>query len=125
MINQALIGVQMSFYHHTDTEIAEILASRIKQYRLENSQRSLTQKEMGERTGLSRDTIQRLEKSGRVSVPVLIAVLRELGLLDNLEILVPEKPPVSPIAVVRQQENMKSKRQRARKKMARVMNNGQ
>lgn len=125
MINQALIGVQMSFYHHTDTEIAEILASRIKQYRLENSQRSLTQKEMGECTGLSRDTIQRLEKSGRVSVPVLIAVLRELGLLDNLEILVPEKPPVSPIAVVRQQENMKSKRQRARKKMARVMNNGQ
>lgn len=125
MINQALIGVQMSFYHHTDTEIAEILASRVKQYRLENSQRSLTQKEMGERTGLSRDTIQRLEKSGRVSVPVLIAVLRELGLLDNLEILVPEKPPVSPIAVVRQQENMKSKRQRARKKMARVMNNGQ
>jgi len=125
LINQALIGVQMSFYHHTDTEIAEILASRVKQYRLENSQRSLTQKEMGERTGLSRDTIQRLEKSGRVSVPVLIAVLRELGLLDNLEILVPEKPPVSPIAVVRQQENMKSKRQRARKKMARVMNNGQ
>jgi len=115
----------MSFYHHTDTEISEILASRVKQYRLENSQRSLTQKEMGERTGLSRDTIQRLEKSGRVSVPVLIAVLRELGLLDNLEILVPEKPPVSPIAVVRQQENMKSKRQRARKKMARVMNNGQ
>jgi len=125
LINQALIGVQMSFYHHTDTEIAEILASRVKQYRLENSQRSLTQKEMGERTGLSRDTIQRLEKSGRVSVPALIAVLRELGLLDNLEILVPEKPPVSPIAVVRQQENMKSKRQRARKKMARVMNNGQ
>lgn len=115
----------MSFYHHTDTEIAEILASRIKQYRLENSQRSLTQKEMGERTGLSRDTIQRLEKSGRVSVPVLIAVLRELGLLDNLEILVPEKPPVSPIAAARQQEEMKSKRQRARKKMARVMNNGQ
>ncbi len=125
MTNQALIGVKMSFYHHTDTEIAEILAGRVKQYRLENSQRSLTQKEMGERTGLSRDTIQRLEKSGRVSVLALIAVLRELGLLDNLEILVPEKPPVSPIAVARQQEKMKSKRQRARKKTARVMNNGQ
>jgi transcriptional regulator with XRE-family HTH domain len=62
--------------------------------------RNLTQRELGERAGVARDVIQRLEAGGSVTIVNLIRVLRELELLDALDRLIPQPVP-SPLAALK------------------------
>ncbi len=76
----------MDFYTLSDKGIEEELGHRIKTLRL---RKNITQKELAEVTTLSLNTIKSLE-SGRGKVSTLIAVLRELGVLDHLDNFIPE-----------------------------------
>ncbi|WNN47961.1 helix-turn-helix transcriptional regulator [Siccibacter colletis] len=69
----------------TDSALAEALF-----YRLEQRRKGLkiTQQTLAERTGITPKTYRSL-KAGSCSMLVLIAVLRELQLLENLDLLVP------------------------------------
>lgn len=69
------------------------LGARIERQRLE---RNLTQAQLAEEAGIGRATVQRLERGSSVQLTSLVDVLRVLGLLDGLEVLVPEAVP-SPI----------------------------
>jgi transcriptional regulator with XRE-family HTH domain len=75
-----------------DTVLAE-LGRRLARTRLE---RNLTQAELGEEAGVGLATVQRLERGRPARLTSLIRVLRILGLLEALELLVPEPTP-SPI----------------------------
>lgn len=57
--------------------------------------KNLTQKELADSIMISRATIERLE-NGAGKTSTLIAVMRELGQLENLELLLPD-PPISPL----------------------------
>lgn len=84
---------------------------RIKQTRLNAN---ISQSELAERSGLSTRSIRNLEQgSQNVSLNNLIEVLRVLGLVDNLQLLVPEIPVVSPIALMKLE---KARKKRVRKK---------
>src|SRR3546814_11464112 len=79
----------------TDERVLTLLGERLLAIRLA---RNLTQAELAEQAGVSKRTLERLE-SGAVASQLssLLRVCRALGLLERLEVLVPEPTP-SPLA---------------------------
>lgn len=77
----------------TDDAVLDELGRRLARTRLE---RNFTQAELGEEAGVGLATVQRIEAGGPARLTSFIRVLRVLGLLDALELLVPEPTP-SPI----------------------------
>lgn len=98
----------MSFAGMTDDGIVADLAKRIRQYRLNAN---MTQDEVAAEAGIGKATYVRFESGSSTAIRLtsLIAILRKLDLLDNLDSLVPE-PEISPLQVAKMQGK---KRQRA------------
>jgi putative transcriptional regulator len=90
----------------TAATLAE-LGERVGRHRLE---RNLTQRQLADEAGISRATLSRLEGGESVQLTSLIGLLRVLGLLDRLEVLVPEPVP-NPIERLKTEGQ---RRQRAR-----------
>ena len=90
----------------SDQAALRTLGRRLARHRLN---RNLTQANLAAQAGVSPLTVQRIEQGRSSQAANLVRVLRALGLLDNLDALVPE-PAVSPI----QQARMRGRiRQRA------------
>jgi transcriptional regulator with XRE-family HTH domain len=97
----------------TDEALLTAIGERLARLRLS---RDLTQQQLAEQAGVGLRTVQRLE-SGLAATQLsgFVRVCRALGLLDRLEIFLPETVP-SPMAQLQQQGRT---RQRATgKKMA-------
>ncbi len=86
----------MDYYSMTDQGIANEIGSRVRSLRL---RRNVTQEQLSEATALSLNVIKSLE-SGKAKLTSLIAVLRELGSLDDLDRFVPEIT-ISPLQLAR------------------------
>ena len=86
----------MDYYSMTDQAILAELGDRFRDLRL---RKNLTQRELAERTALSVTAIKSLE-AGRTRLQTAIAVLRELGRLDELDHLIP-RPGVSPMQLAK------------------------
>jgi len=95
----------MDFYSMTDRGIVEEIGSRIKSLRL---RKNLTQQQVSEAAALSLNSIKALE-SGKGKLSTLIAVFRELGVLETIDNFIPETI-ISPLQLAKQQGK---KRQRA------------
>ena len=95
----------MDFYTMTDKGIAQEIGSRIKSLRL---RRNLTQEQVSTAAALSLNTIKTIE-SGKGKLSTIIAVLRELWMLEALDSFIPEAT-ISPLHLAKQQGK---KRQRA------------
>ena len=90
----------------SDDAALQALGRRLARHRLN---RNLTQTALAGQAGVSTPTVQRIEQGQSSQAANLIRILRALGLLDNLDALVPE-PAISPI----QQARMRGRiRQRA------------
>jgi transcriptional regulator with XRE-family HTH domain len=90
----------------SDAAVLKELGNRLAQYRLNQN---LTQEALAYEAGISLRTLTRIENGAPSQTSNLLRVLRVLGLLDNLDALVPA-PAVSPI----EQLKLKGKvRQRA------------
>jgi transcriptional regulator with XRE-family HTH domain len=84
------------------------IGDRIKENRL---RRNITREDLAERAGISKLTVANAEAGKNISLSVLINILRQLDMMENLELLVP-KPPISPILMRKLQGKS---RKRARK----------
>ena len=75
----------------TDQAILEELGHRLAASRLE---KNLTQVQLAEEAGVSKSTLQRLE-AGEVATQLsgFVRVCRALGLLERLDVLLPEAVP--------------------------------
>lgn len=82
---------------NSDDATLKELGSRIAQYRLNRNQ---TQDALAREAGVSKRTLHRVEHGRSTQASNLIRILRVLGLLENLEALIPE-PAVSPIQQVK------------------------
>lgn len=91
----------------TDTAALEALGSRLAAVRLK---RNLTQTALGREAGVSRATVERLERGAGADLKLLVRVLRALQLLEGFLAGIPADEP-SPMALLRAQGE---KRQRAR-----------
>lgn len=94
----------MDFYSLSDKVVEQELGSRIRALRL---RRNITQQQLAEATTISLNTIKSLE-SGRGKLATLIAVLRELGALDNLDSFIPEIS-ISPLQLAKRQGRVRER----------------
>jgi transcriptional regulator with XRE-family HTH domain len=101
----------MDFYTLSDESIEHEIGRRIKALRL---RRNITQKELAEATALSLNTIKSLE-SGRGKLSTVIAVLRKLGALDQIDNLIPE-PSISPLQLAKKQGRQRERASGGRRK---------
>ena len=81
----------------SDTAILNKLGTRLKASRISSG---LKQQELAAESGVGVSTIAKIE-SGQ-SLSLLISVMRTLGLLENLDLLVPEQKP-SPMELLKMQ----------------------
>lgn len=94
-----------------DDAVLNELGERIAHRRI---QLGLTQAALSEQAGVSRSTVDRLERGHSVQLTNLVRVLRELDLLANLDVLLPRATP-TPMELLERE----GRRQRApRKKQA-------
>lgn len=80
-----------------DAAVVEELGRRLRQMRLDQN---LTQQGLADEAGVSVATVRNLENGKRTQLITLIRVLRTLGLLSDLDRLVPEQRP-SPIELLK------------------------
>jgi transcriptional regulator with XRE-family HTH domain len=81
----------------SDTAILKRLGARLKAYRIA---RGMKQQELAAESGVGVSTIAKIENGQSVTFSLLISVMRTLGLLENLDLLVPEQKP-SPMELLR------------------------
>ena len=83
----------------SDTAILKRLGARLKAYRIA---RGIKQQELAAESGVGVSTIAKIENGQSVALSLLVSVMRTLGLLENLDLLVPEQKP-SPMELLRTQ----------------------
>lgn len=92
----------------SDEALLHELGHRIARLRLEQN---LSQAQLAEQAGISKRTLERLEAGAAATqLSLFLRVLRQLDLLERLELLLPEPQP-SPLALLEQQQQ--ATRQRA------------
>jgi len=87
----------MEIFSLSNRQIVEEIGKRLKNLRIS---KSLTQKQLAENSGVSLFTIAQIENGKPVSFLLIISVMRVLKLLDNIELLFPEKQ-LSPIELLK------------------------
>ena len=95
----------------SDPAILQKMGRRMRDYRM---RMEMTQGELAEKSGVSMGTIVRMEQGSAISTLLFISVLRTMGLLENLEVLLPELS-ISPIQM-RKMQGRKIQRIRHKKK---------
>jgi transcriptional regulator with XRE-family HTH domain len=93
-----------------DEASARRLGERLQRHRLN---RNVTQAQLAEAVGVSRPAIIQLEK-GEGKLSTFMGALRALGLLDQLDVLVPEVP-LSPVQLARLEGKTRQRARHARK----------
>ena len=93
-----------------NTDILLEIGGRIKKLRIG---KKLTQQQLADKAGVSVFTIAKIEQGFSVSLSMLVAVLRVLRLLDNLELLLPDYQ-ISPVELLKQKQKL-DKRVRSKK----------
>jgi len=76
--------------HMTDDAVLERLSNRLSRFRLD---RNLTQAGLATEAGVHKNTAFRLKAGGPTLLKNLVRVLRVLGLLDRLDVIVPDLVP--------------------------------
>ena len=99
----------IDYYTASDSVILAALGERIRDLRLRNN---VTQETLAERTLLSVGTIKSIE-AGKGKLSTLVAVLRELGALEQLDQFIPPIT-ISPLRMVEANARQPAKRRRAR-----------
>ena len=100
----------MEWNSFNNTDILLEIGGRIKKLRIG---KKLTQQQLAYKAGVSLFTIAKIEKGFSVSLSMLVAVLRVLRLLDNLELLLPDYQ-ISPVKLLKQKQKL-DKRVRSKK----------
>ncbi len=95
----------------SNPEILSLIGERLREWRIKDE---LTQNELMKNTGLSRGTIQNLEAGMNADLNTVVAVLRALDLVDNLNTFLPEPEPS--LESLKEIRNTPSQRRRVRKK---------
>ena len=96
----------MDFRSMSDKAVLILLGERISRQRLNQN---ITQAELAKRAGMARIVVGRLENGLGCKLENLIRILRALGLIEQLEVFLPE-PGLSPIQLAKLKGK---KRQRA------------
>jgi len=82
----------------SNADVVSEIGIRLKKERIN---KKLTQRQLAGKAGIRLFTVKKKKKGNSVSVNMLVAVMRVLRLLSNLELLLPEQQ-ISPVALLKQ-----------------------
>lgn len=99
-------------YVLNDNAVLDEIGKRLAAHRLAQN---LSQKELAAQAGVSLSTLTRLEDGNSVGTSNFIRVLRGLGLLDNMEAMLPQ-PETSPVEMMKRQGKMRQRASRRKQK---------
>lgn len=102
----------MTFNNLSNPEVTQALAERLRSWRVSPQGAGLSQAALAERSGVSLTSIKRFERTGGITLLNLVALMRALGLVANLEELVPDPDGPSPLEIL-EAEQKRPARQRA------------
>jgi len=95
----------------TDAAVLAELGRRLERHRLE---RNLTQAQTAAEAGIGQATVQRAERGESVQMTSMVKLLRALGLLDGLDLAIPESIDL-PIAQLEREQRRTRQRARGRR----------
>jgi len=95
----------MDWYALTTNALEAEIGNRLKQVRL---RKNITQTALAQKTGLSRVSISKIERGNGATLSSLLAILRSLELLPQLETLFPP-PELSPLELVKIQSKQRKR----------------
>lgn len=98
--------------HLTDDAVLRELGIRIAKLRLD---RNWSQETLAHEAGVSKRTLERIEKGQAVQIPSFLRVGRSLGFLAGLELAVPA-PTISPIQLLKLQNRQRKHASRQKSK---------
>jgi transcriptional regulator with XRE-family HTH domain len=98
------------YYTVSDSTILKELGKRVRSLRL---RKGITQEELGQRVLLAVGTIKSLE-AGKGKLSTLVAVIRELGVLEQLDQFIPPIS-ISPLGMAKGRGRLPKERKRARR----------
>lgn len=107
-------GVMKIKGQDTDRNVLLEIGTRLEQIRLN---KNLTRIDLAEQSGVSKNTIERLETGKSVQMTSLIRICRALGILNRFEKVFPQ-PTVSPIALLNLQGKSRRRASSRRSKVA-------
>ena len=101
-------------YAKTDEELLMIIGRHLKKRRISAN---LTQNELAEATGISKNRISQIESAGKTSLASLVAISRKLGLLQQLlsTYEMPELTPIQKYEMEQKGAAAKNERKRVKK----------
>lgn len=83
-----IVNVEVIYMdNYSSKAVIEELAKRLRAYRIEYP---MTQKELADNSGVSVRSIQNFEHGEDIQLSNLIKIITAFGLLDNLELLIPD-----------------------------------
>lgn len=98
---------------HTDAAVLAELGVRIARHRLE---RNMTQADLAREAGVGQATVQRLESGRSVQMTSMARILRTLGLLEALDVAIPESVRLPISELERERRKRAVQRRRARRR---------
>ena len=101
-------------YAKTDEEILLEFGKRLKQRRINYN---LTQLELANAIGISKDQLSKVERTGKTSVATLVAISRKFNLLQQLLAIyeIPELTPIQKYEIEQKTAKIKVERKRVKK----------
>ncbi|MDR0812324.1 MAG: helix-turn-helix domain-containing protein [Paludibacter sp.] len=109
-----MLNILNSVNNKTDKEILSEIGKLLKQRRINDN---LTQQELADSIGISKDQLSKIECTGKTSLTTLIAISRKFNLLEQI-IDVYRTPPLTPIQkyeIEQKISKLKTNRVRVRK----------
>jgi transcriptional regulator with XRE-family HTH domain len=101
-------------YARADAEILAELGRMLKQKRIASN---LTQSELAAATGISKDQISAIERTGKTTLATLVAISRKFGILQQLLAVyeIPELTPMQKYEIEHKIAKIKKERKRVKK----------
>ena len=101
-------------YAKTDDEILRELGKKLKQRRINNN---LTQQELADAVGVSKDQLSKVERTGKTTMTTLVAISRKFNLLQQLLAVyeIPDLTPMQKYEIEQKTAKLKTERKRVKK----------
>ncbi|GHU69653.1 hypothetical protein FACS189413_08900 [Bacteroidia bacterium] len=109
-----MLNILNSTYIKTDSEILSEIGKYLKQRRINDN---LTQQELADNIGISKDQLSKIERTGKTSLTTLIAISRKFNLLEQiLDVYkIPELTPMQKYEIEQKIGKIKTTRARVKK----------
>ena len=101
-------------YAKADAEILAEFGGMLKRRRIANN---LTQHELAQAIGISKDQVSEIERTGKTTLATLVALSRKFGLLQQLLVVyeTPELTPMQKYEIEQKIAKIKKERKRVKK----------